>query len=272
MADEEDEVQSASRERAPKKKRPKGIDEPPLGLGRDIELDVRAALGRWMRGAIITLGIGGAFVPFGMAMLDDDPRGGLVAFGGGLLIVIGLWMLAVLVRNRSRTDLVARFGHRRLDIPRLALFGPTRIECGYEELAGLALMQSRSGMWIELVPMHGPKAIVPMEWVQPVAPIMELYWRLELRRTVARTHRGKAPRAAIVGAEAQVALGSPEHPIAGVVLSRTESKRPVVIAAVASVPEFFQRLREWPDDAKLYVPSDVHAAMMAALDDPSRLL
>jgi hypothetical protein len=68
-----------------------------------------------------------------------------------------------------------------------------------------------------------------------------------------------------------VGLGSPERPIAGIVISRPKSKRPIVIAGVASIAEFFARLPEWPEDAKLVVPDDVRAALVADIADPSRL-
>lgn len=257
---------------AKKKKRPKGVDEPALGFGRDISLDVRSALTRWLRGTLLVASIGFVFVLFGRHMADRDPRGVLVGICGGLLLAIGAWMGAVLLRNGGRSDLVLTLDHREIDVPRIALFGPRWLTCGLHEIERAAMMQTRNALWIELLPQRGPKTIIPTEWVEPVAPLAELFWRIELRVTLARRHGGKTPRAALVGTEALVGLGSAAHPIAGVVLSRLETKRPIVVASVASVPEFFARLSEWPEDAKLMVPSDVHAELVATLEDPSRLL
>jgi hypothetical protein len=69
-----------------------------------------------------------------------------------------------------------------------------------------------------------------------------------------------------------VVLAKREEPIIGVVLSKIDKKRPVVLATVRSIPEFFSRLTEWPPDAKLSVTDDVHAAFREAIVDPTRLL
>lgn len=255
-----------------KKARPKGIDEPPLGFGRDIELDVQSSLTRWFRGMLLVVALGIVFGLFGHARADRDPRAQLVMIGGGALLAIGAWMAAVILRNRGRTDLVLRMDHRGLDVPRIALFGPPRLTCGFHELSGAALMHNRNATWIELRPVNGPKAIIPNEWVTPVAPLAELFWRIDLRIALARRHHGKTPRDVLVGTEAMIGLGAPGHRIAGIVVARTGTKRPVVVASVASVDEFFARFAEWPD-AKLVVPEESRAAsLLASVADTARIV
>ncbi len=244
----------------PKTKRRRGLDEPPLGFGRDIEIHYPRLVEGRARAAVLLVGLGIFFGLVGASMPADRP-GFVVELGGGALIVIALYFLAVLFRNRGRDDLFLRIDHRTFDCPLINLAGPMRLTRGLHELAGVRLMRGRQTMWIEVEPLQGPTATLASA---QVGSLMEMYWRLELRITLARRFGGRAPRVALVGAEAMVALGRTDAPIAGVVLSRTTSKRPVVIATVKTLDEFLSRFAEWPADAKLSVPEDATAQLPAA--------
>jgi hypothetical protein len=254
-----------------KKKRPRGIDEPGLGFGRDVELPIPDAVAAYGRAAFLVLSLGIAGVLMGFAM-EPDHRAPIVKFCGIGLATIAIYLVAIVLRHRGRDDLVLRFDHRRFDAPVVALLGPTRVTCNWDEVSTVGLFTGRSGMWIELQLLRGPKVIVPQTWLGTRASPFDLYRTLELRRMLAKRFAGKTPRAALVGAEAMVALTRPDAPIAGVVLSRADSKHPIVIGTVATIEEFFTRLSDWPEDAKLSVPDDVARAIELDLPRAGRLI
>lgn len=252
----EDTERSPSLAHHAKKKRPKGLAESGFGFGRPIELDVREAPRRILRQALIALVLGPAFVFAGWVIGFDERAGLLVTLCGAILLPLGAWTFASYARHRDRDDLVAHFDHQRLDVPRLALIGPSRIRCGYEELAKCELVSSRrDGLSIVLETVGGARAEIPQDWVDP-HELSELAWRMSVRTRLSQAHGGKTPRAVLVGAEAMVELRRQNQPVAGVVLSRTATKQPVVVGTVASIDAFFERLDHWPEDAKLYVEED----------------
>ncbi len=236
-----------------KKKRPKGLAESGFGFGRPIELDVRDALRRILRQALTALVLGPALVFAGWVIGFDERAGVLVTLSGAVLLPLGAWSFASYARHRDRDDLVARFDHQRVDVPRLALTGPSRMSCGYEDIAKCELVSSRlDGLSMVLATKAGAKAAIPQDWVTP-NELWDLAWRITLRTRLSHAHAGKTPRAVLVGAEALFLLQRQNQPVAGVVLSRTATKQPVVVGTVASMNEFFERLEQWPEDAKLYV-------------------
>lgn len=256
----------------PKKKRTKRIAEPPLGFGRDIELTLRDPRDHQLRVALFVAGLGALFLGFGAASRDHDPRLFLVAVCGGALLAIAVYLALLWFRHRGRADWQLRLTHREIDVPRIALFGPLRVTCALNELGPVALMTQQGGFWIEAQPFHGPTLKIIGTWLPSEVPVREIYWRLAVRQQIARSSGGKAKRAAVVGSEAMIGLSSPSTPVGGVVLSRAQSKHPIVIATVASPQEYFARFAEWPEDSKLVVPNDVREQFVAALSDPSRLL
>jgi hypothetical protein len=249
------------------KKRPE-IVEPPLGLGRDIEISVARAPGRFLRGALMLLGLGFVFIVGGDAIAADRPhdgRGLIVEGCGVLLLFISFYAFGMFARHRGRGDLVLRLDREVLDLPVLAFAGPMRFTERLAHLHTVGVLANRNATWIQVSARGGQKAIIPAQWLEGSEDLLTFATRLELRATMARAHGGKIPRAALAGSEAMALLARGAQPIFGVVVDKVKSKRPKVLALVDSFDDYFAHLAEWPEESKLVVLDDVREKFLAEL-------
>lgn len=256
---------------ARKKPGPEPLPEPPLGWGRDFELDPKGGPQRLFLAALFVslLALGAALL--GLVVLEGHRNAGGMVLCALLLGGCAAYLFALYLRNAGREDLVARFTREGVSLPRVALVGPQSFECAWRELEPPQLMMHGAQRWIALKGPYGQEAIVPVEWAG-AQDLEEVLLRIDLRRTLALERKGPPPRALLVGAEALLDLRRRGEPAAGVVVGRVRKKRPVVYAFVGSVDEFEARRSEWPEGSKLYLPRALREQLEQRLADTSDLL